>query len=225
MKKSIRNLAAILAGCSLYASASASSIVDYMFASSTNATFIATGVKSTSVDGSRLSQFYVGNDGFGNALEAYSANGTTTDAASALTNSSYFSLSVAAAAGKLLDIASLSFDVAKGGDSDPRGYFIRSSVDNFSTNIFAATFSPGVHTAPASVTIDLSQFADQASLNFRFFVWQPNLSNSIDFRNLSLSGSVVASRDGQVPEPVTLLLLLSGLGAICVARRSGTIRS
>lgn len=225
MKNFIRSAVAIIAGFSIHASALASSIVEYTFTSSTNATFTATGVASTSVNGSRLSQFYIGNDGFGNVLEAYSADGTVTNADNALASNSYFSLSVAASSGKLLDIASLSFEVAKGGDNDPRGYFVRSSVDNFSTNIFASTLPSGSQAAPSPVTIDLSQFADQASIDFRIFVWQPSLFNSIDFRNLSLVGNVVNSRIGQVPEPVTFLLLLTGLGAIVVTRRSGTIRS
>jgi hypothetical protein len=119
---------------------------------------------------------------------------------------------VTAAPGGLLDLTTLQFEVGKGGNSDPRGYFIRSSVDGFASTLFATNLPTGPQMAPALQTIDLSTlsaYQNLSSVDFRFYVWTPNPTfQSVDYRNLQLQGTVV-------PEPSSLALFAvaaAGLG-------------
>jgi hypothetical protein len=200
--------------------ASAEVIVAYPFMFDTNPSQLGERVQSSSFDGSHLLQFVVGNDGFGNVLQAYPPNGATS-AANALALNSYFTISVAAVPGNVLDLTTLQFDVGKGGNSDPRGYFIRSSVDGFASDLFATNLPMGPQQPPALQTIDLSTLSSYQGLpaiDFRFFVWAPDVDpagilHSVDFRNLQLQGEVV-------PEPSSLALLAVAVAGFGLFRHS-----
>jgi hypothetical protein len=190
---------------------SAEIIVSYPFTSDTNPSQLGAGVQSSTFDSSHLLQIIVGNDGFGNVLQAYPPAGST-NAAAALANNSYYSITVTAAPGNRLDLTTLQFDVGKGGDSDPRGYFIRSSVDGFGSNLFSTNLPTGPQQAPALQTIDLSTlslYQDLSSITFRFYEFVPDevagTLHSVDFRELELQGAAV-------PEPSSL-----GLFAVAAA--------
>jgi len=173
----------------------------FSFSSTTSATTVGSMVQS-SVFGSSLSSSYIGNDGFGPVLEAYPTAGSTS-AALALSNDSYWSMTVTAVSGQSLDVGTLSYEVGKGGASDPRGYFIRSSVDSFASNIAGTQLPTGSAVAPALATVDLSGNAGYqglSSVEFRFYGWSPNTGRSVDWRNVTLEAS-------SVPEP-------SGYGVI-----------
>lgn len=57
------------------------------------------------------------------------------DPTTAIANNADFKFTLTANAGFLLDLASLTFDVMRGGASTPRGYDVRSSVDNFAATL------------------------------------------------------------------------------------------
>jgi hypothetical protein len=180
-------------------------IVSYPFTANTNPSQLGAGVQSSTFNGSHLLQFLVQNDGFGNVLQAYPPNGSIS-AASALANNSYFNINVTASPGTFLDLTTLQFEVGKGGDSDPRGYLIRTSVDGFSSDLFSTNLPTGPQQAPALRTIDLSTlpaFQNLTSIDFRFYVFAPDvvggILHSVDFRNLELQGT-------EVPEPSSLAL-------------------
>lgn len=211
----------LIVGFAIIGSASAAPLATYSFAVNTGASFVAAGVQSTSFGGGGLSNYYVGSDGFGNVLEAYSAPGAIS-AASALATNSYFDIILSATPGNSLHLDSLNFDAAKGGASDPRGYFVRSSVNGFSSDIFSTNLTSGANAAPAPVSIDLSSFGNLSSVEFRVFVWVPDFQlNSIDFRNLSLMGNVVAEAQDPppLPEPMSLSLIFIGIAGIAAIRR------
>ena len=65
-------------------------------------------------------------------------NITSPDAASAVLNNQYFEFTVAADAGFVMDLTSLTFDAARGGASTPRGWLLRSNLDGFTTDIASA---------------------------------------------------------------------------------------
>jgi hypothetical protein len=183
--------------------ASAAVLVSYPFTSNTNPFMLGPGVQSSSFNGSQLSKFLVFDDGFDYVLQAYPSIGSTSPAA-ALANNSYFNINVTAAPWVLLDLTTLQFEVGKGGNSDPRGYFIRSSVDGFASALFATNLPTGPHMAPALQAIDLSTlpaYQHVSSIDFRFYVWTPiPISQSVDYRLLQLQGSAA------VPEPSPLAL-------------------
>lgn len=183
--------------------AEAAVYAQYNFTSDTNVSALGAGVSST-YDGSHLYDSYVGNDGFGNVLQAYPTSGTTTHD-NALANNIYFSINLT---GSNLNLGVLQFDVGKGGNSDPRGYFIRSSVDGFASDIFSTLLPSGSASAPALQSIDfssLSAFQNLTTINFRFYLFTPSIGNSVDFQNLTLNSNI-----NNVPEPSALLLLITG---------------
>src|SRR5215207_4308734 len=56
---------------------------------------------------------------------------SSTTPAAAVTNNAYFQFSLSANAGFFLNMASLMFDIARGGAGTPRGYEVRTSIDNY----------------------------------------------------------------------------------------------
>jgi hypothetical protein len=207
--------------------AKADVLVSYPFTANTSAAFVSPIVATTSFDSSHLNPNPptppIADDGFGNVLEAYPMLGSTS-AATALANNSYFTISLTARPGSVLDLDSLAFEVGKGGNSDPRGFFVRTSVDNFASNLFSETLPAGPIAAPVPTTVPLSNasFQGLSSITFRFYVWTPDpTNNSVDFRNLSVNGPATA-----VPEPSSLSLGLLTLGAAGLAalrrRRAAT---
>ncbi|MDD5277592.1 MAG: PEP-CTERM sorting domain-containing protein [Methylovulum sp.] len=187
-------------------SVEAAVLVQYPFTTDSNPSVLGAGVQSSAYNGSSLSNSYVGDDGFGNVLQAYPSLGST-DYGSAVTNNSFFNITVTANGGNHLNLGSLQFEVGKGGSSDPRGYFVRSSVDGFAGDLFSTLLSSGTYQAPSLQTIDLSSlptFQNLSSIDFRFYIFTPDASiNSIDFRNLELSSS-------NIPEPSALWLMMTG---------------
>ena len=112
--------------------------------------------------------------------------------------------------GVTYDLNSLSFEVGKGGSSDLRGYFIRSSVDNFATDLINVTLPTGSQQAPSLASVDLSSYKNISATTFRFYVFAPTDNTSVDFRNIQLTSAA-----GAVPEPLTILgaMTAAGFGA------------
>jgi hypothetical protein len=168
-----------VAFCCLALPASAQDFVLYPFSTNLNRTVVGPGV-TPALGGVTLSGAFIGDDGFGNVLEAYPAVGSTS-AALALANSSFFTLSLSITPGNFGPVG-VNFSVGKGGNSDPRGYFVRTSLDGFASNVLSQTLPGGANQAPApqSFSLDLT---GQSSITLRFYVWTPNpANNSIDFR-------------------------------------------
>jgi hypothetical protein len=116
--------------------------------------------------------------------------------------------------GFFLNPETLTYDVGKGGNADPRGYIIRSSVDGFSSDLVSVFLPAGAQQAPSSGSVDLSaaQFQGLSVLSLRFYVFTPDPSvNSVDWANVTLS----------TPEPGTLLLMGLALALIVTVRLSG----
>jgi len=193
-------LLAVLATFAVTTTGQGQIFTQFSFSSTTSATTVGSMVQS-SVFGSSLNTS-IGNDGFGPVLEAYPMAGSTS-AALALSDNKHWSMTVTAVSGQSLDVGTLSYEVGKGGAPDPRGYFIRSSVDSFASDIAGTQLPTGSAMAPALATVDLSGNAGYqglTSVEFRFYVWAPGTGNSVDWRNVTLEAN-------SVPEP-------SGYGVI-----------
>ena len=173
-------------GSPIYGNAKTStSVVFYPFSSNTNPSSNAG--YGSNIDPRSLTP-YIGSDGFGNVLEVYPLPGSI-DYSTAESTNSYFSIFVTAPQGGYLDLEKLEFEVGKGGDTDPRGYYIRSSADNFSHDIFSTVLPSGTHQNPALQSIDLKSLSTKnlSSIEFRFYIFTPSSSSySVDFRNWKL---------------------------------------
>lgn len=162
-------------------------VVFYPYSSNT-VPLLSAGYGST-YDYSHSFDSYIGDDGFGNVLEAYPLSGSTSHD-TALSTGSYFSISATAPKGGYLDLEKLEFEVGKGGSADPRGYCVRSSVDSFDSDIFATELPSGAQQSPALKTIDLTGLSTSnlSSIEFRFYIYTPDPAGaySVDFRNWKL---------------------------------------
>jgi hypothetical protein len=157
--------------------------------------------------------------------------GNSADPNAAQTNNKYFQFSLTAPAGSDVDLTTLTFDIARGGGGTPRGFFIRTSLDNFASTL-AVTGTPAftanavnaigndvttVRPNYTAASADLSAFQniqDQpgGTLTFRVYTYAPAAGNSLDFDNITINGNA-----SNVPEPASLALI--GLGGLVLARR------
>src|SRR4051794_19328191 len=64
--------------------------------------------------------------------------GHATSQALSVANGVYFHFNLKSASGFVINATNLAFNVARGGASTPRGYVVRSSADNFATDLSAA---------------------------------------------------------------------------------------
>ena len=134
----------------------------------------------------------------------------STTAALAVANNEFFTFTVTANPGLLLDLDNLTLDSGRGGDSAPRGWVVRSSVDGFAADLdtqLVPTVRP-VFTA-FSVNLGGPQFNNLSAVTFRVYTFVPFGGQSLEYDNVTLNGTVV------VPEPLGLGLF--GLGAVGLA--------
>jgi hypothetical protein len=183
--------------------ASAQDFVLYPFSTNLNPSVVGAGV-TPALGVATLSGAFIADDGFGNVLEAYPTAGSTS-AALALANNSFFTLSLSITPGTFGPVF-VNFNVGKGGNSDPRGYFVRTSLDGFASNVLSQTLPSGANQAPAPQSFSLN-LTGQSSVTLRFYVWTPNpANNSVDFRNLEVARNVPGT-----PVPPSWSLALIGL--------------
>ena len=125
----------------------------------------------------------------------------------ALANGTFVSFSVTAVAGQFLDLTSLTFNVARGGEAgSTRGYAITSDVLGFD-QVLAGGSPTGVQPTMDFVTVPLAadDYQNLPAITFRIYVYTGGSGNSVDFDNITLNGSVV-------PEPSkSALLVLAAL--------------
>jgi len=146
-------------------------------------------------------------------------NGHTT-AAQAFTNSSFFSFSLTVGSNVSdLDLTSISFDVARGGTSTPRGFAIRVDTPTTADQVVrTAQDVDTVRTTFTNYSTTLNGFASLQNLvagnvvTFEIAVYSPSNGNSLEFDNLIVNGDV-----SLVPEPSTVAI--AGLGLVVLGFR------
>jgi hypothetical protein len=106
----------------------------------------------------------------------------------------YFTLTVSANAGKVLDLSSLTFNLAAGGGAPgDRTYDIRTSLDNFATSVTGSTPINTIRPTFTPVSIDLSgaQYQNLASpLTFQFRWFTPTFLQNTDWDDITVNGTV-----------------------------------
>ena len=163
--------------------------------SSTTASTTAAGITPgavTDTSGS-LTSFTRGTNGYASdsVISAAPASGATS-AGTAITTNSYFFATITPLSGKKMSLTSLTINMSKGGTSTPRGYDIRSSVDDYAASLGTANLAT---TRPTwtGVTIDLSGASFQnvsSPITFRVYVYAPNTGNVVDWDDLVINGTV-----------------------------------
>jgi hypothetical protein len=143
------------------------------------------------------------SNGFGNVLNVYPFTGSTTS----INTVSYFSISFNTNLNYFCDIHSISFEVGKGGNSDPRGYVIYSNQDNFTVPIADIQLPTGLIQAPKSTTFNLS-FDEITVFDLRIYIYTPIQTNSINFRNFTIYGIVYT-------KPISNICFPAGIPITC----------
>lgn len=170
-------------------------------------TFNSTVLASSSVTkGSGLGFFGVGTDSWSGTTQVLKngpgstiANATSADA---VTNGWYFNINLTP--NTTMDIASIEADWSRGGTSGVRGWFIRSSQDNFATDLYSNETPAGTATGLQHVSVNLSGFTGVGATDFRFYIYTPADLRYMDFQNIQFNAPAV-------PEPSTYAIALVGL--------------
>ncbi|MDB6130948.1 MAG: endonuclease/exonuclease/phosphatase [Verrucomicrobiales bacterium] len=128
--------------------------------------------------------------------------GNSASAAVAISGNKYFTFTVAPTPGHFLALSSLTFNGTRGGGGTPRGYVVRSSVDNFGADLSGGDFNTARPTYTA-VTVDLSGAAYQnlSTITFRIYVYSPGAGSSVDFDDFVVNGTAPAVPDTNIYSP------------------------
>ena len=143
-----------------------------------------------------------------NANDTYRANGFATGATLNTSNNDYYTFTITANTGYQIDFSNFTFNGQRGGFG-PTSLVLRSSVDNYATNIGSVitTSSSGTN-----YTIDLSgtDFQNVTDITFRLYGYNAGAVGQYSVNNYQINGTVepvVA-----VPEPQSLSLV--GVGSV-----------
>lgn len=154
----------------------------------------------------------VGSDAVNNVLSTFNAAGTglgyasepalivnptsgATTASLAVSTDSYFTISITPASGYSISLTTLTFNIARGGASTPRGYDVRSSVDSYAATLGTADVAT-VRPSWTAASIDLSGAGFQtvtSTITFRVYIYAPSTDNSLDLDDIVINGTVVSS--------------------------------
>jgi hypothetical protein len=137
------------------------------------------------------------------------ANATAADA---LSLDWYFSINLTPQS--TMDISSIEMDWSRGGTLGTRGWFVRSSQDNYATDLYSNETLNGTAVGLQHVSISLSGFSGIGATDFRVYIYTSTSGRYMDFQNVQFNGLSAAA----VPEPSTLAIL--GLGSLGVAYRA-----
>jgi hypothetical protein len=152
------------------------------------------------------------DDDFGQAL-IVRTNATSTTAEN---TNSYFSISFSVNTSYVCNITSLSFNVGKGGAADPRGYVIKSSLDNYLSVLGEAQLPTGPQQALQPTTINISSLNNLQQLTLRFYVYTPAAEKSVDFNNITING-VIKNINGLIKNIQNISEPISNTGVQCVS--------
>lgn len=171
-------------------------LLNYDLETDFNPSTQASGLSGGALTNASLSSFVRDTLAYGTGTTQGLANppASTTTAALAVTNNSYFSFTATPTAGFSISLTSLTFKMARGGAATPRGYAVRSSADGYASNLATADIVTQ-RTTFTDVSVDLSGVAFQglsSAITFRIYVYAPANTNSLDFDDVVLNGSVSA---------------------------------
>ncbi len=140
-------------------------------------------------------------------------------AATAVLTNSFFQFTITPSSGYALSITGLSFQAGRGGAGTPRGYVVRSSVDNFLSDLGTSDVTT-VRPTFSNYNVGLSLTGLTTATTFRIYTYAPGTIQSVEYDNVTLSGtsSIIGAA---APEPSSFGLAASilPLAGVVFARR------
>lgn len=111
--------------------------------------------------------------------------------AEAIQKDKYFQIQVTANAGSQMNLSTLEFDAARGGDAPPRGWAVLSNVDGY-TNIVDTQEVKTTRNTLTHFSIDLSgpQYQGLSTVTFRIYSYTPGGGRSVEYHNVTINGTV-----------------------------------
>ena len=210
--------------------ATATPLVTYPFNDNTDGssgfayTTFDSGVLSSSAvsKGSGLGEYSVGTDSWSGTTQVLKtgpgtsvANATATDA---FTNDWFFQFTLTPTSS--IDIRSIEADWSRGGNTAVRGWFVRSSLDTYATDLYSNQTPIGTPTGLQNVGFNITGFTGLSTpVDFRFYIYTPSTGRYMDFQNVTFNTTAV-------PEPSSFLPLSAGfVGVItlCRSRQGGRL--
>lgn len=167
-----------------------------------------------------LSKFLVQTDeGLGDVLTtAPGAIVTGANASYALSNNWYFQITLSPKTA--MDIRSIQLDWSRGGTGGARGWFVRSSVDNYASNLHSVDTPNGTPVGLNSVGFDFTSHTGLASeTTFRFYIYTDSTGRYVDFRNIQFNSHSLTTPIPEPSLPIATASLLA-LGMTLRRRRS-----
>ncbi len=154
------------------------------------------------------------------SIAVFTASTDGTDQLTAVTAQDYFSFTISPNSGFSLNLDTLTFDTST--SSINANYFVRSSVDAFTSNLASFLHNEGTSFIPRTANVSGASF-DSLTLptEFRFYIFDGSTSTTANARLDSVTLTGTTSAVTAVPEPGTVtLMLLGGLaGAGGAARK------
>ncbi len=138
-----------------------------------------------------------------------------------ITNSTYFSFTLTPTAGNIVTVSGFTFG-SRSSTGGPTLISIRSSLDNFATNIASATVIADANwalLAPATLT---TSSGPDTPITFRIYGTDGGNGNAVNWR---LDDFRVTVNVQPVPEPATWAMLFLGAGVVVAIRRFSSVRS
>ncbi len=161
------------------------------------ATTLDTGVLSGSVvtAGSGLGQYSVGTDSWSGSTQVLKTgpgiliyDATASDA---IANNWYFDITLTPTSA--MDIRSIEADWSRGGSSGTRGWFVRSSLDSYASNLFTNETPDGTPTGLQHAGFNVTGFTGlSTAVTFRFYIYTPRTGRYMDFQNIQFNSHALA---------------------------------
>ncbi len=140
-----------------------------------------------------------------------SATSASTNVSASFASNNFFQFTITVDPGLTLSLSNLSFNVARGGSSSTRYTGVQTDLTG-ATNLMEFSIA-AVRPTWLVTNLDLSAMPQlqniSGSVTFLFAVATPSSGNSLEFDDITLTGSVI-------PEPTSLWLTATALLALCV---------
>ena len=147
---------------------------------------------SAIASGPGLSLFSVGPDNWAPTIDLLkTAPGTSVSgatAADAISNNWYFEITLTPKTS--VNLQGVSVDWSRGGTTAVRGWFVRSSLDGYATNLYANETPVGTPTGLSPVSFNLTGFKNlSTAITFRFYIYTDRTGRYMDFQNIAFFSS------------------------------------
>ncbi len=143
--------------------------------------------------GPGLGQFSVGTDSWSGSTQVLKTGPGTAvasaTASAALSRDWYFEITLTPRVA--IDLRAVSADWSRGGTTATRGWFVRSSLDNYASDLYANETPVSTPTGLNSVSFPLTGFSNIATpITFRFYIYTDATGRYMDFQNIAFYRSV-----------------------------------